>query len=346
MCDLQGGAVVTKQRARVGVVGAGLHGEMHLIAYSTYDRAELVVICDTNEDRARKMALNYDCEWTTDINELVGANIDGVSIATPDFAHAEPALAAMTAGKHVLLEKPLSTSVVEGQRIVDAARLHGVKLMVNLSNRWHPKYIAAKDAIASGQIGELIMGYARLSNQISVPTTMLSWSAQSGPEWFLFPHTMDLMRWFMEREATRVVASGRKGVLTELGIDAYDAVQALVNFGDAFATFETSWIIPNSFPTVTDSTMSLYGTDGRIEIDNNVQGLTITAERFDPRVPYGKFVSHGGKQMGYYLEGIRHFVDCILDDLQPLVSGDDGLAVVKMIDAVRQSILNRCPVDL
>jgi predicted dehydrogenase len=190
------------------------------------------------------------------------------------------------------------------------------------------------------------MGYARLSNQISVPTGMLSWAAQSGPEWFLFPHTMDLVRWFMARDATRVYATGRKGVLTGIGIDAYDAIQAVVDFGDAFATFETCWVIPNSFPTVTDSTMTLFGTAGRIDVDNNMQGLTITAERFDPRVPYGKFISHGDKQMGYYLEGIHHFVDCILDDQEPLVTGEDGLAVVSMIAAVRQSIAENRAIDL
>ncbi len=337
---------MANERARMGVVGAGLHGEMHLVGYSTYERAELAIICDLNEDRARQMAEKYNCAWTTNVEELVAADIDGVSIATPDFAHLAPALAAIDAGKHVLMEKPLAIDFDEAQQIVAAARERGVTLMVNLSNRWHPKYIATKDAITSGRVGDLVMGYARLSNQISVPTGMLSWAAQSGPEWFLFPHTMDLVRWFMDREATRVYATGRKGVLTELGIDAYDAIQAVVNFGDAFATFETCWVIPNSFPTVTDSIMTLYVTDGRIEVDNNVQGLSVTADRFDPRVPYGKFLSHGDKQMGYYLEGIRHFVDCIIDDRNPLVSGDDGLAVVRMIAAVRQSIAENRPVDL
>ena len=69
---------------RVGVVGAGFHGEMHLEAYSASERCELTCICDLNEERARQMAEKYGCDWTTDINELAAA-VDGASVATPDL---------------------------------------------------------------------------------------------------------------------------------------------------------------------------------------------------------------------------------------------------------------------
>src|SRR4051794_38399016 len=117
-------------RVRVGVIGAGLHGEMHLVGYSTYDRCQLVGICDLDPDRARQMAEKYRCDWTTNIAELASA-VDGASVATPDFAHLAPALALIEAGKHVLLEKPLTTNVAEGERLVAAARERDVKLMVN-----------------------------------------------------------------------------------------------------------------------------------------------------------------------------------------------------------------------
>jgi len=221
---------------------------MHLEAYSSYDRCELTCICDLNEERARQMADKYRCNWTTDLAELAAA-VDGVSVATPDFAHLAPALELIAAGKHLLMEKPLTTDVSEGERMVAAAHERGVKLMVNFSNRWNPKFLAARAAMTSGRMGEFIMGYSRLSNTISVPTGMLSWAAQSGPEWFLFPHTIDVVRWVLGRDVTRVYAAGRKGVLAGLGIDAYDAIQAVVHFGDAFVTFETCWVIPNSWPS-------------------------------------------------------------------------------------------------
>ena len=327
---------------RVGVVGVGLHGEMHLAAYSTDDRCELTCVCDLNEERARQMADKYRCDWTTDITELVAA-VDGASIATPDFAHLAPALELVAAGKHVLMEKPLTTDVSEGELLVAAARERGVKLMVNFSNRWNPKFLAAREAMASARLGDFVMGYSRLSNTISVPTSMLAWSSHSGPEWFLFPHTIDVVRWIVGREITQVYAAGRKGVLTDLGINAYDAIQAVVHFGDAFVTFETCWVIPNSWPSVVDSTMTLYGTDGRIELDQNDQGITFAGDRFETGAPYGRYDQYG-EPGGFYLEGIRHFVDCLVNDRDPVITGEDGLAVTRTITAIRESIVSGGPV--
>ena len=329
-------------KTRVGVVGAGLHGEMHLAAYSTDDRCELTCICDLNEDRARQMAEKYHCDWTTNIAELASA-VDGASVATPDFAHLAPALELIAAGRHVLMEKPLTTDVAEGERLVAAARERGVKLMVNFSNRWNPKYLAAREAMTSARLGDFIMGYSRLSNTISVPTGMLAWSSQSGPEWFLFPHTIDVVRWIVGREITRVYAAGRKGTLSALGIDAYDAIQAVVHFDDAFVTFETCWVIPNSWPSVVDSTMTLFGTAGRMEIDQNDQGITFAGEQFETSAPYGRYEQYGLPR-GFYLEGIRHFVDCLANDREPVVTGGDGLAVTRAIAAIRESIVSGGPV--
>jgi predicted dehydrogenase len=329
-------------QTRVGVVGAGLHGEMHLAAYSTDDRCELTCICDLNEERARQMAQKYRCDWTTNIAELASV-VDGATVATPDFAHLAPALQLIAAGKHVLMEKPLTTDVAEGERLVAAAREHGVKLMVNFSNRWNPKFLAARDAMSSAQLGNFVMGYSRLSNTISVPTNMLAWASQSGPEWFLFPHTIDVVRWIVGREITQVYAAGHKGVLTDLGINAYDAIQAVVHFGDAFVTFETCWVIPNSWPSVVDSTMTLFGTAGRIEIDQNDQGITFAGDRFETGAPYGRYDQYGVAR-GFYLEGIRHFVDCLVNDRDPVVTGEDGLAVTRAITAIRESIVSGGPV--
>ena len=337
--------VHVSQRARVGVVGAGLHGEMHLQAYSSSPRCDLTCICDLNADRARQMAEKYGCAWTTDIDELA-AMVDGASIATPDFAHLGPALALIGQGKHLLMEKPLTTDVAEGEQIVAAAREAGVKLMVNFSQRWNPKFLAARAAISDGRMGEFVMGYSRLSNTISVPTGMLAWATQSGPEWFLFPHTIDVVRWIVGQEITRVYATGRKGTLTSLGIDAYDAIQTIVHFDNgAFVTFETCWIIPNSWPSVVDSTMTLFGTDGRMEIDQNDQGITLASDRYETGAPYGKYDRYGSPQ-GFYLEGIWHFVDCLVDDRAPVVTGEDGLAVTRVITAIRESVASGKPVDI
>ena len=85
--------------------------------------------------------------------------------------------------------------------------------MVDFHARWHPLFMGARGYVERGELGAPVMAYARLSDTIHVPTEMLSWSGHSGPEWFLFPHTMDIVRWLFEREPVEVYAKGYRGVL-------------------------------------------------------------------------------------------------------------------------------------
>jgi predicted dehydrogenase len=240
------------------------------------------------------------------------------------------------AGKHVMIEKPLTTDVAEARAIVEAAERKGVKLMVDFQLRWHPNYMGAKAAMESGQLGRPVMGYARLSDTIHVPTEMLSWGGGSGPEWFLFPHTMDVTRWILEQEPKEVYAKGRKGVLVDLGIDAYDAVQALVEFETCFVTFETCWIIPNGYPTVVDAKYTLYGSKGCVEL-NGTPGVAISTDRY--RHPFGSHaITRYGKPFGHFYESIRHFADCVAEDTVPQATGHDGLMATAMIEATVRSL--------
>ena len=236
------------ERVKMAVVGAGIWGENHAMAFATYPIVDLVCICDLDGAKAKALAEKAGCDWTTDIEEVANSDIVAVGIATPDYAHKAPALRLIEAGKHVLIEKPLATKVAEAREIVAAAEAKGVKLMVDFQLRWHPHYMGAKAVMESGELGRPVMGYARLSDTIHVPTEMLAWGGGSGPEWFLFPHTMDVTRWILEQEPKEIYAKGRKDVLADLGIDAWDGGQALVEFETCIMTFETCWIIPNSYP--------------------------------------------------------------------------------------------------
>jgi len=91
--------------------------------------------------------------------------------------------------------------------------------------------------------------------------------------------------------------------------------------------------------------MTLFGSDGRLEIDQNDQGITLASDRFDTGAPYGKYDRYGTPQ-GFYLEGIRHFVDCLVDDREPVVTGEDGLAVTRAIAAIRESIAAGTPIEV
>src|SRR5689334_8366694 len=138
------------ETARMAVIGLGIWGQNHALTYYDYHRSRLVCVCDVDESRAKDYAQRYQCDYTTDYNELAAADVDAVSVATPDPIHCAPALAMLQAGKHVLIEKPMTTSVAEARSLVDAARAAGVKGMIDFQLRWHPSYILIKEQLESG----------------------------------------------------------------------------------------------------------------------------------------------------------------------------------------------------
>ena len=161
--------------ARFGVIGLGVWGERHVISYRQHSLAELVAICDANEETLNVVGDKYGIEQRfTDYRELLArGGIDAVSIVTPDFAHTGIALEAIRQSKHVLIEKPLATTLDDCEKIAEALERGGVKFMVDFHSRWSPGVAHIKQRIEAGELGEPRMIYYRLSDNISVPTEML-----------------------------------------------------------------------------------------------------------------------------------------------------------------------------
>ena len=323
----------------VALMGAGLFGQVHLNAYSLHPRANLKLVCDVNEEQTAAAREKFGCETCADYREVAAdESIDAVSVATPDFLHREIVVAMLEAGKHVLVEKPLSTDLDEAREMVQAAKSAGKHMMVDFQNRWNPPFVEAKARIDAGEFGEPVMASTRLANTLFVPLQMLSWAGKSGPQWFLFPHTMDLVCWLFGRRAVRVTATGQKRVLHGMGIDAYDAVQALVEFEDCSATFETCWIIPESHPMVVDFAGTFFGTKQRISVRFGAPAMEVSGgTKFETPFLGGTQEVHG-KMEGWQLMPITHFVDVLLAGDAPMVTLEDGLHNTAIICAVEQSI--------
>jgi len=322
------------------VVGCGLFGENHVKAYAEHARSQCVAVFDLNAKRAAEVAKKYKVKAAKSLDEIArDRSIKAVSIATPDFAHTETALALLAAGKHLLIEKPITTSTAEARQILAAAKKARRTVMVDFHNHWNPPFLALKQRIDAGELGRPVMGYARLSNPITIPFGMLSWAGKSGPQWFLFPHVVDLMRWLIGRqEALRVTAHARRTILKKKGADTYDAIQATVTFEDCFATFETCWILPKSWPTLIDFQMNLVGSKSTAQVNCTEQGLRVaTPSAFQTPFTAG-LLDAFGRPEGFVVMPIYHFVDCILDGKPPLVTAEDGLAATQIIEAMVRSI--------
>jgi predicted dehydrogenase len=337
-----------KDTVRVAVIGLGMWGQNHALTYADYHRSELEAVCDLNAERAAQFAKTYGCRVMTDYRAVAAdPSIDAVSVATPDAHHYAIVMEMLQAGKHVFVEKPFVTHVDEAVRLVEAAHASAVKTMVDFQLRWHPSYQLIKEALDKGELGRPVMGYIRLSDAIEVALGWLSWAAESGPQWFLIPHIADLMYWFFGALPEKVYAAGHKGVLAAKGIDTYDAIQALLRFpGGGFVTIESSWIVPNGSASVTDCQMALYGTDGRVEFDQDYYGLEFTKEKVAyPWVPVGKRNMYG-KLDSFIYEPMRTFVDCLLDGVETPTPFELGLVNTSIIDACLRSIESGAPETL
>ncbi len=335
---------------RFGVIGLGNWGTMHLAALKGHPQAEVVAVCDADAERARAMAQAHGVarSYATVEDLLSDADVEAVSIATPDFAHTQPAVAAIEAGKHVLIEKPLATTVADCEAIIAAAERSDRKTMVDFHNRWSPIFVQARQAIDDGTLGEPYLVNLRLNDQLLVPTKMLPWAGTSTVTWFVGSHAVDTVRWLFGREVRRVYAVKRSRVLASMGIDTPDFYESTLELeGGGVAVVENCWIVPNSTPSLFDLKCEVIGTEGAVYIDASHHRALETYGRTKGDYP-DLFVCPElrGQVKGFALESIRDFVDCIVEDRPPLCTLADGLAVTKVILAVHESAEAGMPVEV
>lgn len=333
---------------KVGVIGVGLHGMHHVRAYAALPTVELAAIADVNGERAQAVAEEFGIpKWYTDYREmLAGVDLAVVSIATPDHLHLEPTLAALEAGVHVLLEKPMALTVAEAERMVNTAESAGLKLMVNFAPRWQLPNAQAKDALDRGELGYPVYAYVRMINTLYVPTKMLAWPQKTALPHWLLTHASDRVRWFLGSEPKRVYAVSTSGVLREMGIDVEDLYHATIEFeSGAIATLETFWILPETVPLIGSSIFELVCSKGYVVVDNTAPLTTIaTPEKYMHPGPFAG-VLHG-EPVGMVNEAVKHFVKCVIEDREPLITGRDGLAVTGLVCAIVESAKKREIVEL
>lgn len=319
------------QRLSVGLIGCGAYGKVHARAYRNDPRTRLKALWSPTRERREAVAREFGCSAATDWHEIIDdPDIRCVSVATPDNCHTEYAEAALRAGKHVLVEKPLATTSDECRRILAARDAGGVKLMVNYHNRWWPPYKAAYQTVRSGKIGRPVSGNFTLSNTISWVKQHMTWGDKSGPEWFLMSHAVDLALWILGSQPTEVFAMAREGLLRSKGIKTRDLVKAVVRMdGGAVLHFESSWILAKTWRNpVNEMWISVQGESGRVDVTGDAENVTIAADRYET-----PFVDLSSTEFG----PITDFISCVLENKPVPVSGEEGLLATQVVEAILES---------
>lgn len=338
------------RKVGIGVIGIGVWGIMHADVYSKYEGADFIAICDIDEEKAKVAAKKYGAKkYYTDYRDLINdPEIEAVGIATPDFAHKEPAIYAAEHGKNILIEKPLATSLSDAIEINEAAKKNSVILMVDFHNRWNPSFISAKDQIVGGMLGAPKYIYIRHSNTKYVPFHMLSWSSQSSVLWFLGSHSNDIARWMLDSEVEKVYTVSRKGVLQKAGLDIPDFFTSILEYKNGcVATIENSWILPNTLPVVGNFSAELLCEKGvhYVEFCPNNAAMTYTDEcaKMSDLTAENKVY---GQFKGFCFDSIIHFIDCVREGKKPIVDGDDGVENTRTLEAMSKSLEIGGPVKI
>jgi predicted dehydrogenase len=334
---------------RFGVIGLGNWGQAHLEVYCAHPGAELRAVCDLSKERLRRAAEVYHVPALyTDFNQMLALEeLDAVSIVTPDFAHADAVVAAVSSDRAVLVEKPLATTLADCDRIGEALAAHPVPFMVDFHNRWSPGVARMKEAVAAGEIGSVRSASCRLSDTIFVPTQMLPWAGRSSVLWFLASHCLDTLRWVLGDEVVRVYSTSSSHVLDALGITTPDFYLTTLEFqSGARALLENSWILPERSESLVEFHLGIVGERGAFHFDGTPHQLVQVGPEKSEGVD--TFISPRvhGRMLGFATESIRHFVDCLAEGRKPMVGYDDGREVTRIILAIEESARTRRPVGL
>lgn len=302
---------------RVALLGSGYVQEFHARAVHEHPSAELVAVANWREQSATALAERYAIPHvTTDWNEIVETtDVDAAVVATPNALHAPQSVALLRAGKHVIVEKPMATSVAECDEMIDVSRASGALLMVAHCWRFRDEVLAMRERVASGELGEVVKtrGYGA--------------HATWGPEgWFVDP----------------ALAGG--GALVDMGVHAIDTARFLLGdptpsrvcaaIGTRYGTYQVDddGVLLITWSNGTNSVVESGWWQphvGGLEADTEVYGTKGYARIWDPEPPSEGY-KHDTQPM--YSAQMAEFLDAIAAGRQPRPSGEDGRVVMQVVE--------------
>ncbi|NPV08723.1 MAG: Gfo/Idh/MocA family oxidoreductase [Anaerolineae bacterium] len=324
---------------RMGLIGAGTMGRWYARTFAEYERSRLVAVCDMDRARAQALAEQWGAAAHTDYRAMLAEEqLDAVAVATPDRFHRAPAVACLEAGKHVLCEKPLATTMEDALAIEEAASRTGREVMVNFGNRRRDRVQAARRAVLEeGAIGEIADAYVELNERIG-KTNTLSWAAETSPVWFLLSHCVDTLRYVTGLEIVEVRGYETRKLLAARGLPTSDTalfVAELSNGGHAF--LGSSWAFPEAYGPDIDFRLRLLGVRGLLEVQMHPHDMWLhTGRSRTLNYTYG-YLDHRGHMSHWWTDSTCYFVDCILDRVHPTPDLADGLACLRVLLAMEEA---------
>ncbi len=326
----------------IGVLGVGEMGKQHAMNLRhLVPHAQLVAVADVDGARAGKVAeeLEIDHSYASLEAMLERKDIQAVLIATPDNFHAGAVEAGARAGKDILCEKPLGVNVETAQNALKAVAKAGVRLQVGFMRHYDPAHVAASKRIEAGEIGEPVI-FKSLGRDKDMPPLRAYQARVNGMLFYTNTiHDFDAARWLTHDEIAEVHAYGTVAIRPEIA-----------EFGDVVASTVNLRFRRGAIGNVESYAQSLYGYDVRTEIVGSKGSILIGGMRQNSATFLKP--SHGSYELQdhfltrfreAYLAEVIDFVDTMLSDRAPLVTGEDGLRAVEIAVAAEKSYQTAAP---
>lgn len=354
------------EKVKTGLIGYGKVGHTHARALSTLRESDLVAVCGRNLDRAQAFADQYGLRAYTDVAEMVAAaGVQAVVVVTPHPAHAAPAVQAMQAGAHVLIEKPMAASLKDCDAMLTAAREAGVKLGVISQRRLYEPVQRVKKAIEAGKICRpmlgtvVILGWRDQAYYESDPWRG-KWDAEGGGVLVnQAPHQIDLLQWFM---GPIYELFGCWENLNHPYIEVEDTAVAVMRFKNGGLG---SIVVSNSQKPGIYGKVHVHGENGAsvgVQTDGGAMFIAGMSDVLEPpindlwTVPSEECLLEGwqaeDRATFQAVDAATHyirlqdqdFLQAILEDREPMVTGLEGRKAVEIFTAVYRSQRDRAPV--
>jgi predicted dehydrogenase len=323
-----------KRATRIAVVGFGYWGAKHVRVLSSTPGVAVSVV-DADEDRLAEAESRYPAaRLATDLTDVLD-DVHAVVIATPPHSHFPLARRALEAGRHVLVEKPLTTSVEDGEELVATAARHGVRLMVGHTFEYNPAVWKLRDLVRSGSLGRILsVDAARLS--------LGRYQDDVNVIWDLAPHDISIVSLLLGEMPSAAAVWSR----SNMGGPHADVAYVRLDFERARtqAFLHVSWLNPNKVRQVTvvgEKMMAVY--DDMSEERLRVYDIGVDLQEMDdPEAAHALPVSYRtGDIVSPYIEfnepllvQDQHFLDCVRTGRRPSTPGERGLDVVRVLAAI------------
>jgi UDP-N-acetylglucosamine 3-dehydrogenase len=328
----------------IGLIGAGRMGALHMESWERIEQARLVAVADPDEIAARRRIGRRPIDWYSDHRRLLErADVDAVCICAPSASHAQIALDAIAAHRHVLVEKPIATALEDGLRMASAAHRAGVKLMVGHVERFNPAVGKLAELIARGAIGRVFRAHATRVGPLPARVR------DTGVAIDLATHDLDIMQFVLGLDITSIYAQGSRCVHPS----QEDMIACLLRFGDAgpWGLLDVNWLTPEK-----RRELSVIGEGGMLSASYLTQDVWLTESSGAPsgwsdlaRIrgdAEGAAVRFALRRVEPLQAELEAFARCVLEDTPEPVSAQEGCRALAAALAVRDSAAHERPVTL